>query len=156
MKLIDILTNDTIRIPLQNTEKFKIIAEMVDILCQAHKIENREAVLKAVLEREKILSTGVGDGVAIPHCKVDGVKEMLVSFGITKEDVDFASSDSKPIRLVFLIVGPQEVTSPHVRVLSRISRLMHNADFREKLKNAKLSTKVLEALSKEEAKFLYI
>lgn len=156
MKLIDILTNDTIRIPLQNTEKFKIIEEMVDILCQAHKIENREAVLKAVLEREKILSTGVGDGVAIPHCKVEGVKEMLVSFGVTKEDVDFASSDSKPVRLVFLIVGPQEVTSPHVRMLSRISRLMHDTDFREKLKNAKLSTEVLEALSKVEAKFLDI
>lgn len=156
MKLIDILTNDTIRIPLQNTEKFKIIEEMVDLLCQAHKIENREAVLKAVLEREKILSTGVGDGVAIPHCKVEGVKEMLVSFGVTKEDVDFASSDSKPVRLVFLIVGPQEVTSPHVRMLSRISRLMHDTDFREKLKNAKLSTEVLEALSKVEAKFLDI
>ena len=156
MKLIDILSENTVRIPLQNTEKNKIISEMVDILHQVHNFEDPEIVINAVLEREKIMSTGVGDGVAIPHGKADGVKELVASFGVTKEDVDFASIDNKPVRLIFLLVGPQNLTGPHLKALSRISRLMHNGKFRQKLINAKSSTEVLEALGKEEAKYFDI
>ena len=153
MKLVDTLSEETIRIPLQNTQKEKIIAEMVDMLYAAGKIQDREVALKAVLEREKIMSTGVGDGVAIPHSKADGVKEIVTSFGITKEDVDFAAVDNKPVRLLFLLVGPKDVTGPHLKALSRISRLTHNKDFRQRLIDAKSAHEVLEVLRKEEAKY---
>ena len=153
MKLVDILTNDTIRIPLHHTEKNKLIAEMVDILHKAHMFKDRDIVFNAVLEREHIMSTGVGDGVAIPHGKADGVKELVASFGVTKQDVDFDSIDNKPIRLIFLLVGPLGITGPHLKALSRISRLMHSDNFRKKLINAKDATDILEALHLEEEKY---
>jgi len=156
MKLVDIMSQDTVRIPLQNTEKNKIISEMVDILHQVHKFEDREMVFNAVMEREKIMSTGVGDGVAIPHGKADGVKDLVASFGVTKEDVDFDSIDNKPVRLIFLLVGPQGITGPHLKALSRISRLMHSEGLRQKLISATKPAEMLEALRKEEEKFFDI
>ena len=156
MKLIDILNQDTVKIPLDNTDKYKIIEEMVDILYKANKLENRNVVLKSVIEREKIMSTGVGDGVAIPHGKSEGVTTLVACFGVTKNDVDFESIDTKPVRLVFLLVGPPEMTGPHLKALSRISRLMHLKDFREKLIKCKANTEVIEAIQKEEEKYFDI
>ena len=156
MKLIDILNQDTVKIPLDNTDKYKIIEEMVDILYKANKLENRNVVLKSVIEREKIMSTGVGDGVAIPHGKSEGVTTLVACFGVTKNDVDFESIDTKPVRLVFLLVGPPEMTGPHLKALSRISRLMHLKDFREKLISCKANTEVIEAIQKEEEKYFDI
>jgi len=153
MKLVDTLSEETIRIPLQNMVKEKIIAEMVDMLYAAGKIQDRDVALKAVLDREKIMSTGVGDGVAIPHGKADGVNKIATSFGVTKEDVDFASIDNKPVRLIFLLVGPPDVTGPHLKALSRIFRLMHNQEFRQQLIAAKSAREVLEVLRKEEDKY---
>ena len=154
MKLKDILTREVILVPLQNTEKDRIIEEMVDVLYDNKKVEDRDKVLKAVLDRERVMSTGVGDGVAIPHGKADGVKQLVASFGITKKDIDFGSIDDKPVRLVFLLVGPYDQTGPHLKALSRISRLMHKAEFRSKLIHAKNSDEVLQAVTQEEEKYL--
>lgn len=154
MKLKDILTREVILVPLENTEKDRIIEEMVDVLYDNNKVEDRDKVLKAVLDRERVMSTGVGDGVAIPHGKADGVKQLVASLGITKKDIDFGSIDDKPVRLVFLLVGPYDQTGPHLKALSRISRLMHKAEFRSKLINAKSSNEVLQAVTQEEEKYL--
>ena len=154
MKLKDILTRDTIRIPLENLDKEKVIEEMVAVLRDARKIEDSATVLKAVLDRERVMSTGVGDGVAIPHGKADGVKNLVASFGVTKNEIDFGSIDDKPVRLVFLLVGPYDQTGPHLKALSRISRLMHKSDFRTKLIHAKNSDEVMEAIEKEEDTYL--
>ncbi|MBC7187380.1 MAG: PTS sugar transporter subunit IIA [Calditrichaeota bacterium] len=150
MKLREILSKDTIRIPLLSTEKDKLIEEMVDALYAAGKIEDREKVLKAVLDRERVMSTGVGDGVAIPHGKADGVKNLVASFGVTEHDVEFGSIDDKPVRLVFLLVGPYDQTGPHLKALSHISRLMHRPEFRARLIKAKTPEEVLAAIEKEE------
>ncbi len=156
MKLKDLLSEDVIIIPLQNTEKNKIIKELVDVLYRAHRIKDRDAVLKAVLERERVMSTGMGDGVAIPHAKSDAVDNLVAAFGITKEDVDFKSIDEKPVRLIFLLVGPTDQTGPHLKALSRISRLMHREEFRKKLASARSSKEVIEAIEKEEQKYFAI
>jgi len=150
MKLREILSKETIRIPLVSTEKDKLIEEMVDALYAAGKIQDREKVLKAVLDRERVMSTGVGDGVAIPHGKADGVKNLVASFGVTKHDVEFGSIDDKPVRLVFLLVGPYDQTGPHLKALSHISRLMHRPEFRARLTKAKTPEEVLAAIEKEE------
>ncbi|MDZ7271360.1 MAG: PTS sugar transporter subunit IIA [candidate division KSB1 bacterium] len=150
MKLREILSKETIRIPLVSTEKDKLIEEMVDALYAAGKIEDRDKVLKAVLDRERVMSTGVGDGVAIPHGKADGVKNLVASFGVTKDEVEFGSIDDKPVRLVFLLVGPYDQTGPHLKALSHISRLMHRPEFRARLIKAKTPEEVLAAIEKEE------
>ncbi len=153
MKLRDILGEELIKIPLESTEKRKIIEEMVDILYKAGKISNRDEVLKAVLEREAVMSTGVGDGVAIPHGKANGVKDIVAALGVTREPVDFESIDEKPVRLVWLLVGPPDRTGPHLKALSRISRLMHKPDFRDQLIQSKNAHDAMEAIVREEERY---
>lgn len=153
MKLKDILTEDRIKIPLQNTKKDKIIEEMVDLIDNSKKLHNKSQILKAVLDREAVMSTGVGDEVAIPHGKADGVEDIFAALGVTKEPVDFNSLDDKPVRLIWLLVGPQDKTGPHLKALSRISRLMHKKDFRERLIKAQSPKEMIEAISSEEEKY---
>jgi fructose-specific phosphotransferase system IIA component len=153
MNLSDLLSDKVIRIPLENIEKNEIIKEMVTLLSEAHNIEKRGVVLDAVLERERIMSTGMGDGVAIPHAKTEGVDQLVAAFGITSQEVDFQSIDGKPVRLIFLLVGPVTQTGPHLKALSRISRLMHRKEFRDKLSSSRSSMEVIEAIQREEQKY---
>ena len=153
MKLVDILSDDHVIIPLRNHEKQKIIEEMVDHLYEKKKIGNRDKILKAILDRERVMSTGVGDYVAIPHGKADGVKDIIASLGITDVDVDFHSIDKKPVRLIFLLVGPPDKTGPHLKALSRISRLMHKEDFRSRLLLSKTAQEVMHIIQEEEKKY---
>jgi len=153
MKLIDILSDDHVIIPLRSHEKQAIIEEMVDHLYNKKKIGNRDKILKAILDREKVMSTGVGDHVAIPHGKADGVKDIVASLGITESDVDFHSIDNKPVRLIFLLVGPPDKTGPHLKALSRISRLMHREGFRSKLLESKTAKEVMKIIREEEEKY---
>jgi fructose-specific phosphotransferase system IIA component len=153
MKLIDILSDDHVIIPLRSHEKQAIIEEMVDHLYNKKKIGNRDKILKAILDREKVMSTGVGDHVAIPHGKADGVKDIVASLGITDSDVDFHSIDNKPVRLIFLLVGPPDKTGPHLKALSRISRLMHREGFRSKLLESKTAKEVMKIIREEEEKY---
>jgi fructose-specific phosphotransferase system IIA component len=153
MKITDLLSDKVIRIPLKNTDKGKILEEMVDILDKAYKLKNRDAVLEAVFKREHAMSTGMGDGVAIPHAKSEYVNQLLAAFGITKKNVDFESIDGKPVRLVFLLIGPIDQTGPHLKALSRISRLMHRAEFRDTLYHAKNGKQVIKAIRAEEKKY---
>ena len=156
MKLKDLLSEHVIRIPLESVDKTDIITEMVTILDDAHRLVDKGAVLDAVLERERVMSTGMGDGVAIPHAKTEGVKELIAAFGITKQDVDFESIDGKPVRLIFLLVGPIDQTGPHLKALSRISRLMHRVEFRDRLAAARSNKDVIDAITKEEEKYFAI
>ena len=153
MKLIDILSDDHVIIPLRSHEKQAILEEMVDHLYNKKKIGNRDKILKAILDREKVMSTGVGDHVAIPHGKADGVKDIVASLGITDSDVDFHSIDNKPVRLIFLLVGPPDKTGPHLKALSRISRLMHREGFRSKLLESKTAKEVMKIIREEEEKY---
>jgi len=153
MKLVDILSNDSVIIPLKNHEKQKIIEEMVDHLFENKKIGNRDRILKAILDREHVMSTGVGDHVAIPHGKAEGVKDIVASLGITDSDVDFHSLDNKPVRLIFMLVGPLEKTGPHLKALSRISRLMHQPEFRNRLLHSKTAQEAMTIIQEEEEKY---
>ena len=153
MKLLDILTEDRVKIPLENTEKDKIIEEMVSLIDQSTSLKNKDQILKAVLDREAVMSTGVGDEIAIPHGKSEGVEDIVAALGITREPVNFNSLDNKPVRLVWLLVGPQDKTGPHLKALSRISRLMHKKDFRERLIGTDEPKEIIDVINSEEAKF---
>jgi len=153
MNLTDLLSAEVIKIPLASKEKYQIIEEMVDLLHKAGRIENRDVVLNAVFARERVMSTGMGDGIAIPHAKTDGVKELVVAFGISHQDVDFQAIDGKPVRMFFLLVGPTDQTGPHLKTLSRISRLMHRKEFRDSLRICFNAEEVLQAIADEERKY---
>jgi fructose-specific phosphotransferase system IIA component len=153
MRLKDILSEDRIKIPLENTQKEKIIEEMVGLVDKSNKLRNKSQILKAVLDREAVMSTGVGDEVAIPHGKADGVEDIVAALGITKEPVDFKSLDDKPVRLVWLLVGPQDKTGPHLKALSRISRLMHKKEFRERLMHTRTPKEMIDTITSEEEKY---
>ncbi len=156
MRLADLLSEEVIKIPLENTEKEKVIEELIDLLVAAGKVKNKTAVLKAVMEREKVMSTGVGDGVAIPHGKAEGVEDVVAAFGVAQKDIDFRSIDEKPVRLVFLLVAPPNATGPHLKALSRVSRLLNKKEFREQLLQAKTAAEVLDLIHEEEKAYFEI
>ena len=150
MKLADLLNKDLIKVPLDKKIKEEVIGELIDILVENGKIENRDAVVSAVMEREKVMSTGVGDGVAIPHGKAEGVNDVVAAFGISQEEINFLSIDEKPVHLVFLLIASPDATGPHLKALSRVSRLLNKKEFRTKLLFAKSSSDVLEMIREEE------
>ncbi|KAA3661289.1 MAG: PTS sugar transporter subunit IIA [Calditrichaeota bacterium] len=149
----DILSNETIIMPLQSKDKNSVIEELVNKLDETKKINNREPVLEAILNREAVMSTGVGDGVAIPHGKSDSANELVAALGITEEPLDFESIDDKPVQLVWLLVGPHGKTGPHLKALSRISRLMHDKKFRNTIIAANGPDDVLNYIREEEIKY---
>lgn len=153
MRLTDILTENRIKIPLEHTEKEQVIEELVDLIDSSTKLNNKGQILKAVLDREAVMSTGVGDEVAIPHGKSDGVQDILAALGIARTPIDFQSLDQKPVRLIWLLVGPQEKTGAHLKALSRISRLMHKQDFRQRLIATRAPNEAIDVIHSEEEKY---
>lgn len=133
--LTDLLPPGRIKIPLEARDKEGIIAELCGFMaarCGTTPEETRE-IRTAVLEREAVLSTGIGGGVAIPHGKSEAVADLTLVAGRTREPVEFEALDGRPVRLVLLLVGPESAASLHVKVLSRISRLLRSPDLRRRL-----------------------
>ena len=150
MKISDILTEQTIITGLEGRTKDDIINTLVDLVGRSPKVSDKEKVRSAIFDREKIMSTGVGNGFAIPHGKTDAVSDVVAAFGVTAQPIDYQSLDEKPVRLVFLLVGKDSMVGPHIKLLSRISRLMNKEEFREKLLQATSSRDVLETFRREE------
>lgn len=154
MKISDLLTEDKISPFLKGTNKDEIIDELLGLIKEDASVENFDEVRKSVFDREKIMSTGIGKGAAIPHGKSSGVSGMVAAFGKTKEHIDFASLDNEPVNLFFLLAGRSDMVGPHIKLLSRISRLMNKDDFREKLSAAETSGEILKIFVEEEEKFI--
>ncbi|MEX0609974.1 MAG: PTS sugar transporter subunit IIA [Balneolaceae bacterium] len=154
MNLFSLLDKRTVLHHFEAQSKKELINALVDSLKE--NVTNNEAleeIREAVLEREKIMSTGVGKGLAIPHAKTKAVKESHAAFALLKSPLNFDSIDTEPVRLVFLLVGPQSNNSHHIKMLSRVSRLMNSASFREKILNCKTSEDILQAFQNEEEKY---
>lgn len=154
MKISDILEEKLIVANLAAKTKEDVINSMVELVSQSPKVLDKEKVRSAVFEREKIMSTGVGNGFAIPHGKTDAVADVVAAFSVTAQPIDYQSLDEKPVRLVFLLVGKDSMVGPHIKLLSRISRLMNKEEFRNKLLASKSSHEILEAFRQEEANYL--
>src|SRR5512136_2087773 len=153
MKISDILTEDLVVSHLKGTSKQEIIDAMVDLVAASPKVLDKTKVRAAIFDREKIMSTGVGNGFAIPHGKTDAVTEIVAAFAVTEKDIDYDSLDEKPVRLVFLLVGRDNLVGPHIKLLSRISRLMNKEEFRRRLLDLKSPDEVLEDFRQEEATY---
>lgn len=150
--LADLLTPDRIRIPLQSHDKTGIIEELCHFLATGSGAtpEEEEEIREAVLEREKVLSTGIGGGVAIPHGKSEAVEGLVLVAGRTAEPVDFEALDERPVSIVLLLVGPESAASLHVKLLSRISRLLRHPELRDRLAVAESPEAFHETLRRAE------
>ncbi len=150
MTLLDILASKSTIVGLKSETKDGIIEELVDSLEVGDVITGRDKVLQAVLEREKIMSTGIGDGIAIPHGKSDAVVKLVAALGTHRRGVDFEALDGEPAYVFFLLVSPANVSGPHIKALARISRLLKNDDFKKKLIAARSSAEIIEIIEIEE------
>jgi fructose PTS system EIIBC or EIIC component len=153
MKISDILEEKLVVTNIKGTTKTDIINAMIDVIGFSPKVLDLEKVRNAIFEREKIMSTGVGNGFAIPHGKTDAIADIVAAFGITEQPIDYQSLDEKPVRLVFLLVGKDNLVGPHIKLLSRISRLMNKEEFRNKLLEIQSPTSIIELFKQEEANY---
>jgi len=150
MILTQILQPTCVRVPLEGKDKDSAITELVELLAENGQLIDKNVVLEAVLVREQTRSTGIGSGIAIPHGKCSGVKELVMAIGITKDPIDFDSIDNKPVSIIILLASPIDRTGPHIQALARISRLMLDGDFKLKLENASSAEDVYELISNKE------
>lgn len=156
MKLTDFLKVEHIIPDLKGNSKEEVINELIDVFKSDPKVEDLEKVREAVLEREKIMSTGVGKGFAIPHGKTGAIKEILAAFGKSNNPIEYQSLDNEPVHLVFLLVGKDNLVSSHIKLLSRISRMMNDDGFRSALINTQSSEEILNMFKKEEEKYFEV
>jgi PTS system nitrogen regulatory IIA component len=149
MKLMDFLIADAIEPNLKSNNKTDAIKELTALLKSTGTIADSESVAKVVLEREELGSTGIGDGIAVPHGKSDAVDKVIAAFGRSEKGIDFESeTDDIPVRLIFLLIAPTGSSGPHLLALARISRLLRNKGFRERL--IKVKFEILDIFKSEE------
>jgi fructose-specific phosphotransferase system IIA component len=153
MRISDILDESMIRTKMPGDSKHQIIDHMIEIISTSDKVRDKDKVRTAIYDREKIMSTGVGNGFAIPHGKTDAVTDVVAAFAVTERPINYESLDEQPVRLVFLLVGRDSMVGPHIKLLSRISRLMNKEDFRKKLLAADSPKAVMEVFKTEEATY---
>ena len=150
MNLLDILSPESTIVDLKGESKEDIIAELVNSLVVGDAITDRAQVLQAVLDREKIMSTGIGDGIAIPHGKSAAVTELVAAMGTQRRGVDFDALDGEPAFVFFLLVSPANVSGPHIKALARISRLLKNDAFKKKLIEANSAGEIIATIEAAE------
>ncbi|KHD34657.1 PTS fructose transporter subunit IIA [Clostridium acetobutylicum] len=136
MSTKDMFSKERVTFNLKAKTKEEAINELIEILYNDGKVTDKEELKKAVLKREEEFSTGIGMGIAIPHGKCSAVKEAAITFGLSKEGIDYQSMDDKPAHLFFLIAVPEESSDIHLKALSEISRKLMHTEVREKIKNA--------------------
>jgi PTS system nitrogen regulatory IIA component len=150
MKLMDFIVKDAIVVNLQGKEKKDVLEEMVDALVKSKKISSKEKVVKILLDREELGSTGIGQGVGIPHGKTNEVDNVVIAFGSSKQGIEFESLDGEPVYLVFLLLAPVESTGIHLKALAKISRILKDKHFRQSLRDAKDVAEVVKIIKEED------
>ena len=153
MKICDILQVNTVIPSMKGTSKDEIIDEIINLFKNDERVNDIDEMRNAVHDREKIMSTGVGKGFAIPHAKTDSVSEIIAAFGKLDNPIDFQALDEQPVNLVFLLVGKESLVGPHIKLLSRISRMMNKDEFRESLVNAKTAQEIYNLFDNEEKQY---
>ncbi len=153
MKICEILRVEKIISSLQGTTKTEVIDELINLFKDDERVNNLEVMRNAVHEREKIMSTGVGKGFAIPHAKTNSVNEIIAAFGKLDKPLDFQALDEQPVNIIFLLVGKENLVGPHIKLLSRISRMMNKDEFRQSLVNAKTSEEIFLLFEQEEKQY---
>jgi fructose-specific phosphotransferase system IIA component len=150
MILTEILQPTCVKVPIASKDKESAITELIDLLSSSGHLLDRNSVLEAVMIREQTRSTGIGSGIAIPHGKCAGVKELVMAIGIISDPIDFDSIDHKPVSIIVLLVSPMDRTGPHIQALARISRLLLDEELKAKMEKATSASQVYELISTKE------
>ncbi|TSA48028.1 MAG: PTS sugar transporter subunit IIA [Deltaproteobacteria bacterium] len=138
MKITEMLKREFVLEQLKAGNKQDALAELAGVFAQGRINVDSEAMLRVLLDRERLGSTGIGDGIAIPHGKLPGLEEMVVSFGRSREGIAFEAMDGKPVHLFFLLMAPENSAGQHLKALAKISRMLKDANFRKYLLEAKM------------------
>jgi len=154
MKILDFLSKKSVVMDIKSFKKEEVIAELVDSLINAGEIDKRyrSKLIEALMARESLGSTAIGQGVAIPHAKSDCVNRLVAAFGLSKKGVDFDSLDGEPVYIFFLLVAPQDSAGPHLKALARISRLLKDKYFRESLRGSSDVDSLIKLIEQEDEK----
>lgn len=151
MKLLDIISPDCIKAPLATGDKQGVIGELVDVLAAVGRVRDAKGLKDAVWAREQTRTTGIGNGLAIPHGKCAGVEQIAVAIGKPSAPMDFQAIDNKPVRLIVLLASPPDKTSDHIQALAHIARLMTMDQFREQVYAATSAAQIFELLRSQES-----
>jgi fructose-specific phosphotransferase system IIA component len=150
MKLSKFTEEELITFDLKGEEKEAVIEELVDLASKSKLVRDRDELLKDIIERENLVTTGVGYGVAFPHAKTKAVKGIVIAFGRSDKGINFDAMDKKPVYLFFLIAAPEDAIGAHLNVMARLSFLMKSEENREKLMNVNNQGELLTILDSVE------
>jgi len=150
MKLTKLLHPSLIKLELQSSTKAQVLEELVDLMLDNEKITDRDAFLKAVMDRESICTTGIGRGIAIPHSRNSAITDVAVALGRSSSGIDFEALDDEPVHLVFLLAAPMNSGAVYLKALARLSRLLRHSEFRQALIDAGSKEEVLQIIEERE------
>ena len=153
MKILDYLREEWIVADIQGTDKPSVLREISSLLVKPCQVASSEELLRTLLEREKLESTGIGEGVAIPHGRLKKLKTFLVAFGRSLKGVDFDSIDGKPSHVFFLVMAPENSAVNNLKLLGRIVTLLKDASFKRRLMEAHSQKELFESISEEDEKY---
>jgi PTS system nitrogen regulatory IIA component len=152
LKILDFLSATAVVTELSATTKKGVLEELVAVLAKDGKVKDAQATIEVLMEREKLGSTGIGQGIAIPHAKTDQASEVVAAFGLSRRGVQFDALDGDPVNIFFLLVAPPDAAALHLKALARISRLLKDKFFRQALRETRTPAEILK-LIKDEDKF---
>jgi len=150
LKILDFLSPNAVVADLAATTKTEVLEELVNLLSKEDKVKDAKAAVDVLIEREKLGSTGIGQGIAIPHAKTDQAQAVVAAFGLSRRGVQFDALDGEPVHLFFLLVAPPDAASLHLKALARISRLLKDKFFRQSLRETKTSAEILKLIKAED------
>jgi len=153
MKILEFVREELVLPQLESTAKADILAELAGYLSSHHPGVDRDALLAVLTEREKLASTAIGEGVAIPHGKLDAVGKLVACVARSQKGVDFDSIDGQPTHIFFVLVAPENSTGIHLKALARISRLFKDSEFRQRLLAAGSAHDMYKVIAEEDAKY---
>lgn len=153
MKISDMLDEDHILVDLKARDKKAVLEELAGVITSHDSSLEKSSLVKVLMEREKLGSTGIGDGVAIPHGKVPGVEQPIISFGRSRKGLDFDSMDGTPAFLFFLLVAPENSASIHLKALARIAKILKNSSFRKMLMDASTKQEIYRTIIQNDEDF---
>jgi fructose-specific phosphotransferase system IIA component len=149
VRLLDYAAPDLIALDVQARDKQELLLKLVDLLLKGGRVRDGQRLMAELLKREQVMSTGIGGGIAIPHALTEDIEKLALVFGRTASPMDFQAMDSNPVDLVFMLVGPKTASSIYVKLLARVSRLLQNEAFKDRLRVAPNAAAVLEAFQAE-------
>jgi PTS system IIA component len=153
MKITELMNKDLIIPRLVAKTKKEALKELADCVVKKESKVDSAELLRVLLEREELGSTGIGDGIAIPHGKIKKIENLIVSFGRSLDGVDFQSMDGKPTHIIFLLIAPENSAGIHLKALARISRLLKDSAFRRNIMEATTSQEIYDIIAQEDEKY---